>query len=214
MTSDLGLRVWFLLAMLVLGLAYALAGRVSAHPPLWTNTGVALIGLVGLAGTVGVDAVLGVATGGVLVLVALLESAGLMLGMRRRTIEAGRWMLVAGGTASVLLGGVRILAGAVQAAISTEAVGLGAQLADSVMNPLLVLLGAVALGLGGRVSGFPRGAIGLLSGVTFLLAMLILVVAVGETLAVGRLGHRAFVLGCGAAALAAPTLISSFRGGR
>lgn len=214
MALDVGLRIWFFVAMLLLGLAYVLTGRVSELPRRWTNTGIALICLVGVVGWRGVGAVPAMMVGGVLALTALLGSAGLLLGMRRRVPEPGKRVLVAGGSLYILLGALRVLADAGQAATSTEAAALGELLTDGVMHPLLISLGAIAVFLGGRVASFPRGLYGLLSGVAFLVGTLLLVVAVGDVLTAGRLSQRAFVLACVAGALAAPTLMFSFRAKR
>jgi len=208
---SLYLRIWFLVAIASLVTACVLAGKVSALPRVWRGVNAVLIGIAGIAGAIGLGAKAGIFTGVVLVLAVLTESLGLWLGISRRGGEAGRKILVVGGTLCVLFASVRILSGALGAATSSEAAALGELLAEGALQPLLIFLGAVALGIGGRVSSIRPGASGVASSVSFFIAVPLLALAVNEAV-VGEFGWKVFALACLAVALALPTLLMLFRG--
>src|SRR6266542_4744298 len=142
----MGLRVWFFVAISSLATAYVLAGKVSVLPGLWRALNVALIGLVGIVGAIGLGAHAGVLAGVALVVVVLVEAVGLWLGMARRKAGSSGGILVLGGTLCVLFASIRIVSGAAHAATSSESLSLAELLTEGVLRPLLILLGAVALG--------------------------------------------------------------------
>ena len=153
MTWTIGLRLWFFVAVALLATAYMLAGKISRLPRVWRGIDVALTGLVAVLSVMSLGASAGVILGIALVVVALAESIGLWLGMGRREVPAWRRVLVVGATLCVLLGALRICLGAVSAATSTDAVSLAELLREGIWNPLLIFVGAVALGFGSRVPG-------------------------------------------------------------
>ena len=206
MNWDISLRLWFLVALSSLATAFWLSGRVSALPALWRSVNIAAIGIVGVASAIGLGAETGVLASVVLLLVVLAESLGLWLKISRGRIGAGGAILVVGGTLCVLFAATRILGGALRVVTSSESVVLTEVLAEGVLRPLLLVVGAVALGIGSRLSSGRIGAYVVASSVLYFVAVGFLALAANEAI-VGESSLKALALACLAFALAGPTLL-------
>lgn len=145
---DVGVRICFLVSVAAAAAACVLASKVSMLPRVWSKVDAAVIGLVGVAGIVGLGAEGAIAAGGVLLLVLLAESIGLWLAVAKRRLSAGRAILIVGGTLCVLFAGLRFLGGAVRAAASTESMAVGEVLADALLQPLFLFVGSLAIAIG------------------------------------------------------------------
>ena len=210
MTWDLGLRLWFLVATTSLATASWLAGPISALPRAWRAIDIAVIGLVGVLGAIGLNASVAALAGVALVASAMTESVGLWVGMGRRGSHAAGRLLVVGGTLCVLFACIRLLSAATRAATSTNAAPLEQLLIEGVLQPLLILLGAVALGAGCRLSSTRTGSFGIVASISYFVAVLLIAFGANEAVVGESLGK---VLGLGslAFAFAVPILLVLFR---
>lgn len=204
MSWEMGLRAWFVVAMACLGLALFLSSSLSMLPGVWRAINIALVGAVAVSAIADLGAQGAVLATAVLVLAVLAGSFGLWLGIARRDVDRGRAVLVIGGTLCVLFAALRMLAWSARA--SSDFSGLAGLLGEAVLMPLLIVLGALALGVGSRRPNARTGTSGLVSSLLYFVGVCLLMLAANEAV-VGQSGTKALALGCVAVVLLAPGLV-------